>query len=109
MRSARATVPLSPRAYLDTIPRKARSAKTLSHLSSGPSHHFVSKPNETKRNETSEKFDLFMEFGSQTWERYLCVRHEQGNRCSGNGTREKGSRKRIDEIGNAGIREENPC
>jgi hypothetical protein len=28
------------------------------------------------------------------------------NSCSGNGTREKGSRKRIDEIGNAGVREE---
>jgi hypothetical protein len=27
------------------------------------------------------------------------------NSCSGNGTREKGSRKRIDEIGNAAIRE----
>lgn len=85
MRSARATVPLSPRAYLDTIPRKARSAKTLSHLSSGPSHHFVSKPNETKRNETSEKFDLFMEFGSQTWERYLCVRHDKEIAVAGTG------------------------
>jgi len=70
----------------------------------------ISFRNQTKRNEMKQARSLIYLWSLEVNVGKVSVRETwQGNRCSGNGTREKGSRKRIDEIGNAGIREENPC